>query len=286
MPNARLPWPCPRCAIQNLSSAKACRRCGSPRALPLRTRPGQVGSAGLAAVLSGLVPGLGQIYQERWIRGIIVLLIPILALVLTGAFIAIADPVTALVIRHAREATLLIVGGLFLYHLAVIVDAFAGGLRRPGALLGKRAADYAVLAVVVVAIITVYGNIYTQGTAWATLAGQIFAPVAKVVAPGAAAPQGQPVWTGRERLNVLLLGIDKRDSEDGSPENTDTLIVLSLDPVNRTASMLSIPRDTLATIPGHGQDKINAAYAYGGPDLAVQSVERVLGIRLHSYALV
>ena len=286
MPTTRVPWPCPRCGTQNLSSAKACRRCGADRAIPLRSSAGQVGSAGLAAVLSGLLPGLGQIYQERWVRGIIALLVPILALVLTGAFVAIADPVTALVIRHAREATILVIGGLFLYHLGVTVDAFAGGLRRPHAFVGKRAADYALLAVVVVALVTVYGNVYAQGAAWATLAGQIFAPVAKVAAPGVAAPQGPPPWTGSERLNVLLLGVDKRDDEDGSPENTDTMIVLSLDPLNRTASMLSIPRDTLVTIPGHGQDKINAAYAYGGPELAERSVEQVLGIRLNSYALV
>lgn len=286
MPTTRVPWPCPRCGTQNLSSAKACRRCGTARAIPLRAASGQVGSAGLAAVLSGLLPGLGQIYQERWVRGLIAFLVPLLALVLTGAFVAIADPVTALVIRHAPEATILVIGGLFLYHLAVTIDAFAGGLRRPHALVGKRAADYALLAVMVMALVTVYGNVYAQGAAWATLAGQIFAPVAKVVAPGVVAPQGPPPWTGKERLNVLLLGIDKRDDEDGSPENTDTLIVLSLDPLNRTAALLSIPRDTLVTMPGHGQDKINAAYAYGGPELAQRSVEQVLGIRLNSYALV
>jgi len=286
MASPRVPWPCPRCGTQNLSSAKACRRCGAGRALPPRPSKGQVGSPGVAAVLSALVPGLGQVYQERWIRGIIALLVPMLALTLTGAFVAIADPITALVIRHARGATLVVVGGLFLYHLGTIVDAFAGGLHGPRSLLGKRAADYALLAVVVLAVATLYGNVYAQGNAWATLAGRIFAPVAKAVAPGAAAPAGPPAWTGKERLNVLLLGVDKRDGEVGSPENTDTLIVLSLDPLNRTASMLSIPRDTLVTIPGHGPDKINAAYAYGGPELAERSVEQVLGIRLNSYALV
>jgi LCP family protein required for cell wall assembly len=254
--------------------------------MPLRSSGSQVGAPGFAAVLSALVPGLGQVYQERWIRGIIALLVPMLALTLTGAFVAIADPITALVIRHARGATLVVVGGLFLYHLSTIVDAFAGGLHGPRSLLGKRAADYALLAVVVLAVATLYGNVYAQGNAWATLAGRIFAPVAKAVAPGAAAPAGPPAWTGKERLNVLLLGVDKRDGEVGSPENTDTLVVLSLDPLNRTASMLSIPRDTLVTIPGHGPDKINAAYAYGGPELAERSVEQVLGIRLNSYALV
>ena len=286
MPSPRVPWPCQRCGTQNLSSATFCRRCGVGRALPLRRSAAQVGSPGFAAVLSALVPGLGQVYQERWIRGLVALLVPILALALTGAFVAIADPVTALVIRHAREATLIIVGGLFLYHLAVIVDAFAGGLHGVRSLLGKRAADYALLAVVAVAVATLYGNVYAQGTAWATLAGQIFAPVAKAAVPGVATPEGPPPWTGKERLNVLLLGVDRRDGEDGSPENTDTMIVLSLDPLNRTASMLSIPRDTLVTIPGHGQSKINAAYAYGGPELAQRSVEQVLGIRLNSYALV
>jgi len=286
MASPRVPWPCPRCGTQNLSSAKACRRCGAGRAMPLRSSGSQVGAPGFAAVLSALVPGLGQVYQERWIRGIIALLVPMLALTLTGAFVAIADPITALVIRHARGATLVVVGGLFLYHLGTIVDAFAGGLHGPRSLLGKRAADYALLAVVVLAVATLYGNVYAQGNAWATLAGRIFAPVAKAVAPGAAAPAGPPAWTGKERLNVLLLGVDKRDGEVGSPENTDTLIVLSLDPLNRTASMLSIPRDTLVTIPGHGPDKINAAYAYGGPELAERSVEQVLGIRLNSYALV
>lgn len=287
MASARVPWPCPRCATQNLSSAKTCRRCGGGRPLPLRLRPagGQAGSPGFAAVLSALVPGLGQVYQERWIRGIIVLLIPILAVTLTGAFVAIADPVTALVIRHAGEATLAVVGGLFLYHLWAIADAFAGGLHGPRSFRGKHAADYALLAVVAVAVVTLYGNVYAQGTAWATLAGRIFAPVAKV-STGAAAPQAPPPWTGKERLNVLLLGIDKRAGDVGSPENTDTMIVLSLDPLNRTASMLSVPRDTRVTIPGHGQDKINAAYAYGGPDLAERTVEQLLGIRLNSYALV
>ena len=95
MASARVPWPCPRCATQNLSSAKTCRRCGGGRPLPLRAAGRQVGSPGFAAVLSALVPGLGQVYQERWIRGIIVLLIPLLAVTLTGAFVAIATATTA-----------------------------------------------------------------------------------------------------------------------------------------------------------------------------------------------
>jgi LCP family protein required for cell wall assembly len=72
----------------------------------------------------------------------------------------------------------------------------------------------------------------------------------------------------------------------GDTQNTDTIIVLSLDPLNRTASMLSIPRDTLVPIPGHGSEKVNAAYALGGPELAQRTIENLLAIRLNSYALI
>jgi len=64
------------------------------------------------------------------------------------------------------------------------------------------------------------------------------------------------------------------------------MIVLSLDPMNRTAAMLSLPRDIYINRPGVLVDKINAAYALGGPDLARKVVEDLLGIRINSYALV
>src|SRR5207237_9372210 len=64
------------------------------------------------------------------------------------------------------------------------------------------------------------------------------------------------------------------------------MIVLSLDPVNKTAAMLSIPRDVYIDRPGVFTDKINAAYAFGGYDLTRRVVEDLLGIRLTAYALV
>jgi LCP family protein required for cell wall assembly len=64
------------------------------------------------------------------------------------------------------------------------------------------------------------------------------------------------------------------------------MIVLSLDPVNKTGAMLSIPRDVYINRPGVFTDKINAAYAYGGYDLTRKVVEDLLGIRLNAYALV
>src|SRR5258708_9939097 len=283
MRTPREPWPCARCSTLNLSTARSCRRCGTARGILLERD--SAGSPGLAAICSGLLPGLGQVYQERWVRGIMFLLLPILAVSLGGAFVATFDPLTSLVVRQAASFTHAIVGGLLLYHLIVVADAFAGGFRHGGTLRGKHAADYFALGIVTLALIAGYGSVYRGANAWAGLASKVFAPVAGTTARQAAAPWQAPAWDGRERLNVLVLGVDSR-GRPGDTQNTDTMIVLSLDPMNRTASMLSVPRDTLTAIPGHNQDKVNAAYALGGPQLAQQTVENLLGIRINSYALI
>jgi LCP family protein required for cell wall assembly len=96
-----------------------------------------------------------------------------------------------------------------------------------------------------------------------------------------------------ERLNVLLLGIDQREGEKG-PWRTDTMILLSLDPVTNSASMLSIPRDLWTTIPGYGESRINTAhftgddqnYPGGGPALAKKTVWYALGVPVHNYVRV
>ncbi|HLR08774.1 MAG TPA: LCP family protein [Bacillota bacterium] len=84
-----------------------------------------------------------------------------------------------------------------------------------------------------------------------------------------------------EPLNILLLGVDARESDKG---RSDALIVLSLDPQNDAMRLISIPRDTRTTIVGKGvEDKINHAYAFGGTDMAVATVEEFLGIELDYY---
>ncbi|MEF3274760.1 MAG: LCP family protein [Chloroflexus sp.] len=66
----------------------------------------------------------------------------------------------------------------------------------------------------------------------------------------------------RQPFTVLLLGVDRRpDGAEG--ERSDTLILAYVHPVERWVSLLSIPRDTVATIRGLGDQKINAAYSYG-----------------------
>ncbi|HET8567823.1 MAG TPA: LCP family protein, partial [Candidatus Limnocylindria bacterium] len=273
-------WTCGRCRTDNLARSASCRRCGAPRSSAVAG-----GSPGFAAILSGLLPGLGQVYQDRVLRGVLMLLVPAFALTLAGAFIFIADPLTRFAVRNASLVALVVVGGIFAVHIVSVADAFAGRL---GELRGRHVIDYLVLAAVTVALIFFYGAVYRGGSAWADLAAKVFEPVARAL-PATVEESPPPQWSGSDRLNVLLLGIDRR-GRVSETQNTDTVILLSLDPLNRTAAMLSIPRDTLVTIPGHGQDKVNSAYskvgAERGPDLVRRTVEDFLGIPVHSYALI
>ncbi|UOQ87003.1 LCP family glycopolymer transferase [Gracilibacillus salinarum] len=85
----------------------------------------------------------------------------------------------------------------------------------------------------------------------------------------------------QEPLNVLLLGVDERSSDSG---RSDALMVLSLDPDNDAMQLVSIPRDTRTEIVGRGtDDKINHAYAFGGVDMSINTVENFLDIELDYY---
>jgi polyisoprenyl-teichoic acid--peptidoglycan teichoic acid transferase len=95
-------------------------------------------------------------------------------------------------------------------------------------------------------------------------------------------------------INVLLLGTDARPDE-GNIANTDTMILLTFDPQNQTAGMLSLPRDLWVPLPGFGYDtKINTAYAVGerdsypggGPQLAKDTVSSFIGQPIQYYARV
>jgi LCP family protein required for cell wall assembly len=103
-------------------------------------------------------------------------------------------------------------------------------------------------------------------------------------------------------FNVLLVGVDSRDNPD-EIARSDTLIVVHVEPEDRWASMLSIPRDSVTQIPNLGQTKINAAYSFGynnaeelygrntppdsaGAALAAEAVEQFLDIRIDYIAQV
>jgi LCP family protein required for cell wall assembly len=79
---------------------------------------------------------------------------------------------------------------------------------------------------------------------------------------------------------ILLLGSDQRfiDIKQKNPVRSDTIILLRLDPSKGATSVMSIPRDLKVSIPGHGTDKINAAYAIGGPALSVKTIRNLLHV--------
>mgnify|MGYP001383866064 CR=1 FL=1 len=85
------------------------------------------------------------------------------------------------------------------------------------------------------------------------------------------------------KRNIMVLGVDRRSGDTG---RSDTLFVTMLDTSRNQAALLSVPRDTLVSIPGHGWDKVNHAYAYGGHDLSRKTLENFLGIQINNYVLV
>ena len=80
-----------------------------------------------------------------------------------------------------------------------------------------------------------------------------------------------------ERLDLL---------SKGDAGRSDTLFVVMLDKSKKNAALLSVPRDTRVKIKGHGWDKINAAFAYGGQKLTRETVQDFLGIKINNYVLV
>lgn len=85
----------------------------------------------------------------------------------------------------------------------------------------------------------------------------------------------------KEPFSILMLGVDEREGDRG---RSDTMIILTVNPTLKSVKMLSIPRDTRTEIIGHGtEDKINHAYAFGGVEMSIDSVENFLDIPIDYY---
>jgi LCP family protein required for cell wall assembly len=100
-------------------------------------------------------------------------------------------------------------------------------------------------------------------------------------------------WQGDERISVLLLGIDQRCEETG-PTHSDSIMLVTMDPMGLTASVLSFPRDLWVHIPDFGSDRINQAnylgevyeYPGGGPALAKETVSNLLGVPIDYFVAI
>jgi polyisoprenyl-teichoic acid--peptidoglycan teichoic acid transferase len=128
---------------------------------------------------------------------------------------------------------------------------------------------------------------------------RVFVEPVPHAAPPAAPPPGQgeagavpaPAYAGRDRLTILLLGVDRREDE---PARSDTMILVSIDLAEERAAMVSLPRDLRVVVPGYGAQKLNAAFALGeanaepggGPGLAVRTVEANLGLRVDHFVAI
>lgn len=114
----------------------------------------------------------------------------------------------------------------------------------------------------------------------------------KIPDPFASIPASErPPAPAEPGLTILLAGIDSEldtSITNGSPAagRSDALMLVRLTADRQHAYVISLPRDSWVDIPGHGMDKLNAAYAYGGQTLAVRTVEHLTGVRIDHVAVV
>lgn len=116
-------------------------------------------------------------------------------------------------------------------------------------------------------VINVYGDIKST-------ANEMYAPIDDVVS--VIRTQPVDITAKKEPFSVLVLGVDERGEDKG---RSDTMIVLTVNPTLQTTKMLSIPRDTYTEIIGKSfKDKMNHAYAFGGVEMSMKTVENFLAI--------
>lgn len=84
--------------------------------------------------------------------------------------------------------------------------------------------------------------------------------------------------------NIALFGVDRRDKDE--PARSDSIMILTIDQKNKKIKMSSIMRDTYVKVAGHGETKINHAYAYGGPELAIKTLNENFDLDIRNYSTV
>ena len=109
--------------------------------------------------------------------------------------------------------------------------------------------------------------------------------------------RGEEVWPvpGNGRLTILLMGVDRRPDEKGQPARSDAMTLVTIDPVSKTAALLSIPRDLYVPLADLNRvDRINTAYFYGdaeslpggGPQVAKDTLAWNLGIPVQKHFII
>jgi LCP family protein required for cell wall assembly len=244
----------------------------------------------LAAIASSLLPGFGQALNGR-LRPALLFGIPTLVVIATAWLIAESDRPTMLLARVIAPSVL---GVLLVLNVVILgwrtIAVLHAFLDRRYPLRPGRLGAVGIVALLLATALP-HALAWNYGTAAQAMFGRIFSGSA--VRSVSSAP---PPADG-ERLNVLLIGVD---SAPGRTEDlTDSMIVVSLDPIGRTVSMVSIPRD-LAGVPlGNGNafgPKLNslmswadhhpADFPHGGVHALEDAVGALFGIPIHYYAKV
>ncbi|MET3655490.1 LCP family glycopolymer transferase [Sporosarcina psychrophila] len=124
---------------------------------------------------------------------------------------------------------------------------------------------------VLILAVVVYGIVVFKGLT--DTAKEIHEPIDRELSE----KREEPVaFIKKEPFSVLVLGVDEREGDKG---RSDTMIVLTVNPALKSSKMVSIPRDTYTEMVGKGvQDKINHAYAFGGIEMSMDSIEGLLDI--------
>lgn len=84
-----------------------------------------------------------------------------------------------------------------------------------------------------------------------------------------------------EKINIALFGLDRRNKNENS--RSDSIMIASIDIKDKKIQLISLLRDTLVEIDGHGKDKLNHAYAYGGASLAIQTINNNFDLNIDKY---
>ncbi len=242
-----------------------------------------------AAGLSAILPGLGQLFNGRRQLGL-VLLIPSLILLGIAVLLFISQSPTRLVAWLATPSVLgtiltlnlvLLAWRLFAVGQAFLDTRWQGTTGRLG-IIG--------LVVIMLLVAVPHAMAYRYGTALRDTFSKVFS--AALVADDDGDTVGP---AGSERINVLLIGVDKLPWRTATL--TDALMIVSLDPVGETVSMLSLPRDLINVPLGNGDvfgPKLNSLMSYadrhkdefpkGGVAALEDAVSTLLDIPIHYYA--
>jgi LCP family protein required for cell wall assembly len=156
----------------------------------------------------------------------------------------------------------------------------AGRVRR------KRRNRRILVGVLVTLLVLVLG---AAGTAW-WFVNRVSSNIERIPNAFDEIPESaRPAEAADDSVTFLLGGLDGEDKVDvyePGAARTDTIMLLHVPDGRDEAYLVSIPRDTYIDVPGHGENKINAAYSLGGPSLFIQTVEQLSGIRIDHLALI